>query len=152
MIKTMYGKVGLQIRRAQDPLIRFQPHFQGTQKRYGSKNLLQRAILCRRNELLLSREDWSFKLNETICKNWSVFFIDNFGLTNSFGLGMFVELEIIILDQGILVRSLGKSTRESSMWIKVNLHMIKWRISRFRDISGIKNELRGAKSRVDAQY
>ena len=37
------------------------------------------------------------------------FFIDNFGLTNSFGLGLFVELELIIPDQGILVRSLGKS-------------------------------------------
>ena len=36
-------------------------------------------------------------------------FMDNFGLTNSFGLGLFVELELIIPDQGILVRSLGKS-------------------------------------------
>ena len=36
-------------------------------------------------------------------------FIDNFGLTNSFELGLFVELELVIPDQGILVRSLGKS-------------------------------------------
>ena len=41
--------------------------------------------------------------------NLGWFFIDDFGLTNSFGLGLLVELELIIPDQGILVRSLGKS-------------------------------------------
>ena len=75
-------------------------------------------------EFLLGQEDWSFKPDETICKNWSVF-IDNFGLTNSFGLGLFVELEFIIPDQGIQVRSLGKSIRESSRWVKVILHVIR---------------------------
>ena len=40
---------------------------------HGSKNWLQRAILYRHKELLLSREDWSFKPGETICTFWSVF-------------------------------------------------------------------------------
>ena len=40
---------------------------------HGSKNLLQRAILYRHKEVLLRREDWSFKPSETMCRIWSVF-------------------------------------------------------------------------------
>ena len=40
---------------------------------HGSKNWLQRAILYRHKEFLLSREDWSFKPGETICTFWSVY-------------------------------------------------------------------------------
>ena len=39
----------------------------------GSKNLLQRAILYMHKELLLRREDSSFKPGETMCTFWSVF-------------------------------------------------------------------------------
>ena len=53
------------------------------------------------------------------------FFLIFSRLTNSFGLGLFVELELIIPDQGMLVRSLGKSICESSSEDKVILHMIK---------------------------
>ena len=75
---------------------------------HGSKNWLQRAILYRHKELLLGREDWSFRPGETMYTICS-FFIDIFGLMCSFGLALFVVLETITPDQGMLVRSPGKS-------------------------------------------
>ena len=48
------------------------------------------------------------------------FFIDNFKFTNSFGLGLFVELEFIISDQGTPVRHPGKSIGESFGEVKVS--------------------------------
>ena len=53
------------------------------------------------------------------------FFIDNFGLTSSFGLGLFVERDMIILHQWELVPCPGKSIGESSNDDKVILHVIK---------------------------
>ena len=52
------------------------------------------------------------------------FFIDNFGLMCSFGLALFVVLENIIPDQGMLVRSPGKSIWKRLNGIKVIEHMI----------------------------
>ena len=51
--------------------------------------------------------------------NLGWFFIDSSGLTNSFGLGLFVELEFIIPNQGMLVRHPGKSMRKILSEIKV---------------------------------
>ena len=76
---------------------------------YGSKNWLQRAILYRHKELLLSREDWSFKPDEYIYIKIGRFFINNFGFINSFGLALFVERDMIILHDWELVRCQGKS-------------------------------------------
>ena len=47
-----------------------------------------------------------------LCVGFGWFFIDIFGLMCSFGLVLFVELELIIPDQGILVRCPGKSICE----------------------------------------
>ena len=44
-----------------------------------------------------------------LCVGFGWFFIDNFGLMYSFGLALFVVQENIIPDQGMLVRSPGKS-------------------------------------------
>ena len=55
----------------------------------------------------------------------SRFFIDNFGFTNSFGLGLCVELEFIILDEVIPVRCSGKSMGESFGEVKVIQHVNK---------------------------
>ena len=52
------------------------------------------------------------------------FFLIFSGLTNSFGPGLFVELELIIPDQGMLVRSLGKSIGKIFGGINVILHVI----------------------------
>ena len=81
----------------------------------GSKNLLQRAILYRHKEILLGRDGWNFRPDETIyiyiyiCTIWLVFFIDNFGLTSSFGLGSFVQRDMVRLHDWDLVRCPGKS-------------------------------------------
>ena len=51
------------------------------------------------------------------------FFIDNFGLMCSFGLTLFVDLESIIPDQGMLVRSPGKSICKRLNGTKVIEHV-----------------------------
>ena len=79
----------------------------------GSKNLLQRATLYRHKELLLGREDWSFEPDETMCRIWLFFFIDNCGLTNSFGLGSCMQRDMLRLHDLEPVRSPGKSMGES---------------------------------------
>ena len=53
------------------------------------------------------------------------FFIDNFGFTNSFGLGLCMQRDMIILHQWELVPCLGKSMGEHFGKVKVILHMIK---------------------------
>ena len=62
-----------------------------------------------------------------LCVRFGWFFIDNFGLMCSFGLALFVESELIIPDQGMLVRSPGKSickrlnvTKVINMWKMMN--------------------------------
>ena len=54
----------------------------------------------------------------------SQFFIDNFGLTSSFGLGLFVERDMIILHQLELVPCPGKTMGERFGGVKVILHVI----------------------------
>ena len=51
------------------------------------------------------------------------FFIDIFGLMCSFGLALFVVLESIIPDQGMLVRSPGKSICKRLNVTKVIQHV-----------------------------
>ena len=53
------------------------------------------------------------------------FFIDNFGLTNSFGLGSFVQRDMVRLHECEPVRCSGKSICESSNGNKVIEHMLK---------------------------
>ena len=60
-----------------------------------------------------------------LCITFGRFFIDNFGLMYSFGLALFVVLESIIPDQGMLVRSPGKSICKRLNVIKVIQHVIK---------------------------
>ena len=50
------------------------------------------------------------------------FFIDNFGFINSFGLALFVERDMISLNEWELVRCPGKSICEILSGIKV-IHM-----------------------------
>ena len=59
-----------------------------------------------------------------LCITFGWFFIDNFGLMYSFGLALFVVLESIIPDQGMLVRCPGKSICEILSWVKVIEHVI----------------------------
>ena len=47
------------------------------------------------------------------------FFIDNFGLTNSFGLGSCMQRDMVSLHEWDLVRCPGKSMGESSNGAKV---------------------------------
>ena len=58
-----------------------------------------------------------------LCVHFDRFFIDNFGLTSSFGLGPFVQRDMIILHQWKLVRCPGKSIRESYRWVKVIVYV-----------------------------
>ena len=64
------------------------------------------------------------------------FFIDNFGLTSSFGLGLCMQRDMGYLHDGELVRCPGKSMGESSNEAKVIQHVIMSRNSRFGDVSG----------------
>ena len=59
-----------------------------------------------------------------LCITFGWFFIDNFGLMCSFGLALFVVQENIIPDQGMLVRSPGKSMSKILYEIKVIEHVI----------------------------
>ena len=52
------------------------------------------------------------------------FFVDNFGLTNSFGLGSFVQRDMVSLHEWELVPCPGKSMGESFGWAKVIEHVI----------------------------
>ena len=60
-----------------------------------------------------------------LCVTFGQFFFDNFGLTNSFGLGLCMQRDMIILHQWKLVRCPGKSMRKILSGIKVILHIIK---------------------------
>ena len=53
------------------------------------------------------------------------FFIDNFGFINSFGLALFVERDMISLNEWELVRCQGKSICEILSETKVIQHVIK---------------------------
>ena len=52
------------------------------------------------------------------------FFIDNFGFINSFGLALFVERDMISLNEWELVRCPGKSICEILSGTKVIEHVI----------------------------
>ena len=60
-----------------------------------------------------------------LCVRFGWFFIDNFGLTNSFGLGSFVQRDMVRLHDWDLVRCPGKSMGESFGWTKVIEHVNK---------------------------
>ena len=87
-----------------------------------------------------------------LCVGFGRFFIDIFGLMCSFRLGLFVDLGMVSLNSWEPVRCPGKSICERLNEDKVILNVIMLRISRFEAVSGLKNELRVAKSRADAQY
>ena len=76
------------------------------------------------------------------------FFIDNFGLTSSFGFGCCMQRDMIILHQWEPVPCPGKSTGERFGGAKVILHVMKmkkfsiWR--RFRD----PDDLSGSQDRA----
>ena len=60
-----------------------------------------------------------------LCVGFGKFFIDNFGLTNSFGLGSCMQRDMVILHDWDLVRCPGKSIGESSNGVKVIQHVNK---------------------------
>ena len=59
-----------------------------------------------------------------LCVGFGWFFIDNFGLTSSFGLGSFVQRDMVRLHEWELVRCPGKSMGESFGGVKVVVHVI----------------------------
>ena len=59
-----------------------------------------------------------------LCVGFGWFFIDNFGLTSSFGLGLCMQRDMIILHQLELVLCPGKPTGESFGEAKVIQHVI----------------------------
>ena len=80
--------------------------------RHGSKNLLQRVILCKHEKILLRQGRLHVQTQENyIYKMWW-FFIDISGLISSFGLALFVGLEYVIVLQWIAAGPLGKSIWE----------------------------------------
>ena len=58
-----------------------------------------------------------------LCINFGWFFIDNFGLINSFGPALFVELDMVNLHGWELARSPGKSICERLSGTKVIQHV-----------------------------
>ena len=54
-----------------------------------------------------------------LCVTFGWFFIDNFGLTNSFGLGSCMQRVMVSLHESELVRCPGKSMGESVGKVKV---------------------------------
>ena len=59
-----------------------------------------------------------------LCVTFGWFFIDNFGLTSSFGLGSCMQRDMVSLRDWDLVQCPGKSMGESSNEVKVIEHVI----------------------------
>ena len=91
-----------------------------------------------------ARKIWASNLVK-LCVNLGRFFIDNFGLVNSFWLALFMAQDMVRLHVWEWVRSPGKSICKRLSGDKVILHVIKWRISRFGDVSGTPKTSPGPK-------
>ena len=79
------------------------------------------------------------------------FFIDIFGLMCSFGLGSFVERDMVSLHDWDLVQCPGKSMAESSNGAKVSQHVKNVEFLDRETFPGPRRPLRDPKSRADAQ-
>ena len=75
---------------------------------HGSKNLLQRVILYRHKKIYVGKGRLQANTGETIC-SFGWLFDDISGLTNSFGLSSFVNLDMVSLLPWIAAGSSRKS-------------------------------------------
>ena len=90
----------------------------------GSKNLLQRGILCRHEKILLRQGRLQTQTQKNNIYEHRVVFMNIFGLINSFGLSLFVGLESVILLHLIAAGSPRKSIRERLKQTKVSRMML----------------------------